>query len=383
MSLERIGNFGGLHKPDPKRRTFKPVFTEDALDWRIHRAAQTPGPGEYGNPDQQIIKGGRWGKEMPLSYLDVAEMHARQSPGPGAYDTMKALKKQQGSNNGGRFNMSKPKTFLESVEHLTKGIPGPASYELTKDVPAKGGRFNMSKSKSEVEWIMYRSAQIPAPGQYDIKEYSPVGGKFNMSNPNTPLDWQIKLAKAQPGPGQYHTQSDANAGVSGGKFNSSKSKTDIEWTIYNAKRLPGPGSYNLEGPHKFVARNVPKFSMQGRPGPATLPFPFQNFSNTRASTASLRSTMRSRSSLANTCTSLDMTAESNSSPTKDRGRDEEAEVAGELSGLRATTASTGKLNESRLKDTEKRFTERLKKAYNKSTMRRSSSTMGFGSSFFL
>jgi hypothetical protein len=51
--------------------------------------------GEYGNPDQQIIKGGKWGKEMPLSYLDVAEWHGRQSPGPGAYDAMEALKKQQ------------------------------------------------------------------------------------------------------------------------------------------------------------------------------------------------------------------------------------------------------------------------------------------------
>ena len=38
--------------------------------------------GEYGNPDQQIIKGGKWGKETPLSYLDVAEMHGKQSPGP-------------------------------------------------------------------------------------------------------------------------------------------------------------------------------------------------------------------------------------------------------------------------------------------------------------
>lgn len=51
--------------------------------------------GEYGNPDQQIIKGGRWGKEMPFGFFDVAVMHGRQSPGPGAYDTMKALKKQQ------------------------------------------------------------------------------------------------------------------------------------------------------------------------------------------------------------------------------------------------------------------------------------------------
>mmetsp|Transcript_19565 Transcript_19565/g.31204 ORF Transcript_19565/g.31204 Transcript_19565/m.31204 type:complete len:383 (+) Transcript_19565:122-1270(+) len=382
MSLERIGVF---NRPDPKRRTFKPVFTEDALDWKIHRAAQTPGPGEYGNPDQQIIKGGRWGKEMPLSYLDVAEMHGRQSPGPGAYNAMEALKRQEGSTNGGRFNMSKPKTFLESVEYATKGIPGPASYEITRDVPAKGGRFNMSKSKTDVEWIMYRSAQIPAPGKYNFKEHTPNGGKFNMANPKTPLDWQIKLAKTLPGPGQYYTQSDANAGVSGGKFNSSNSKSDLDWTIYRAERCPGPASYSLEGPHKFVARSVPKFSFQGRSGPATLPSPFQNFANSRASTASLKSTMRSRSSLSFASKSLDATAEL-ASPAKGSGGQEAGgpEVTYELLGLRSTTASPGKPNESRLKDTEKRFTERLQNAYNKSTMRRkASSTMGFGSSFFL
>lgn len=30
---------------EASRKSFKPVFTEDALDWKIHRAAQTPGPG--------------------------------------------------------------------------------------------------------------------------------------------------------------------------------------------------------------------------------------------------------------------------------------------------------------------------------------------------
>jgi len=29
------------------RKTFKPVYIEDALDWKIYRAAQTPGPGAH------------------------------------------------------------------------------------------------------------------------------------------------------------------------------------------------------------------------------------------------------------------------------------------------------------------------------------------------
>jgi len=60
---------------------------------------------------------------------------SRQSPGPGAYNAMEALKRQEGSTNGGRFNMSKPKTFLESVEYATKGIPGLLLYSCTLCAP--------------------------------------------------------------------------------------------------------------------------------------------------------------------------------------------------------------------------------------------------------
>jgi len=117
--------------------------------------------GEYGNPDQVVIKGGKWGKETPLSYLDIAEMKGHQTPGPvwcsillpacarymaheilpwiasavrrrahgrlmftrriflqGAYE-----EPQKGAK-GGRFNMSRPKTFLEALEYASKGIPG-------------------------------------------------------------------------------------------------------------------------------------------------------------------------------------------------------------------------------------------------------------------
>jgi hypothetical protein len=51
--------------------------------------------GEYGCPDPYQIKGGKWGKEMPLGYLDLAEMHGRETPGPGVYDVSEAHKKLQ------------------------------------------------------------------------------------------------------------------------------------------------------------------------------------------------------------------------------------------------------------------------------------------------
>jgi len=142
-----------------------------------------------------------------------------------------------------------------------------------------------------------------------------------QANPKTPLDMQIMMAKWVPGPGQYYQMSDPSAAVRGGKINVSNSKSDIEWAIYRAKTLPGPGQYDIDKAAKAQAKNVrpprsklqispraacdthriqitcphlrhssvgqaigltqkreqvPKFSFQGRPGPATMPAPFHS-----------------------------------------------------------------------------------------------------------
>jgi hypothetical protein len=45
------------------RKTFKPVYIEDALDWKIYRAAQTPGPGAH------MLINARWNLQSVSEFL--------------------------------------------------------------------------------------------------------------------------------------------------------------------------------------------------------------------------------------------------------------------------------------------------------------------------
>ena len=342
------------------------------------------GAGEYGAPDDYTIQGGSWGKTNPRSYLDMAEWYGRQTPGPGQYNTDEALRKLARGSNNGRFNMSNPKTYLDEAVYSHKGKPGPAAYNTTKDPGVKGGKFNMSKSKGEIDWIVYRTSQLPAPGVYDAWNPARTGGKFSSAKPKTPLDWVIYNAGQSPGPGQYYTPTPASDHMPGGKFNLGQSKSEVDWCIYRAKRLPGPGEYNIEKASRAAGKNVPAFTFQGRPGPASMPEPFANFSPTRGGTASLRSTTRS---------GVSRSLDSLSQPQGTQGEDEQPMSPVKLynedssSSLRPYMSSRVVPREGfeeRKKELEQRVIMRQRNAYNKSCMvRRASSSMGFGRSFFL
>jgi hypothetical protein len=51
------------------------------LDWQIYRAAQTPGPGEYGVRPLPLPNGGRFSRFKPKGYADDAIKRAMGSPG--------------------------------------------------------------------------------------------------------------------------------------------------------------------------------------------------------------------------------------------------------------------------------------------------------------
>jgi len=53
------------------------------LDWQIYRAAQTPGPGEYGSGRPlPLPNGGRFSKFKPKGYCDDLIKRAMGTPGP-------------------------------------------------------------------------------------------------------------------------------------------------------------------------------------------------------------------------------------------------------------------------------------------------------------
>jgi len=308
---------------------------------------------------------------------------ADRHPAPVSTTRTRPSKLARGSNNG-RFNMSNPKTYLDEAVYSHKGKPGPAAYNTTKDPGVKGGKFNMSKSKGEIDWIVYRTSQLPAPGVYDAWNPARTGGKFSSAKPKTPLDWVIYNAGQSPGPGQYYTPTPASDHMPGGKFNLGQSKSEVDWCIYRAKRLPGPGEYNIEKASRAAGKNVPAFTFQGRPGPASMPEPFANFSPTRGGTASLRSTTRS---------GVSRSLDSLSQPQGTQGEDEQPMSPVKLCNEDSSSSLRPYMSsrvipregfEERKKELEQRVIMRQRNAYHKSCMvRRASSSMGFGRSFFL
>lgn len=108
------------------------------LDWTIHYAAQSPGPGEYKIPDQKK-SGGSFSTANPKSDLEWKIFYAQKSPGAGEYTTTAPL-----TPSGGKFNQSKPKSDLDWTIHNAKQSPGPGQYKISDEVTRKSshsGKF--------------------------------------------------------------------------------------------------------------------------------------------------------------------------------------------------------------------------------------------------
>jgi hypothetical protein len=211
------------------------------LDWQIYRAAQTPGPGEYGSRPLPLPGGGRFSRFKPKGYADDMIKRGLGTPGPADYPAPKMP-----ATPGGRFNASKPKTELEWIEYYASQLPGPADIPAPLLPKPSGGRFSTANPKSDVDWLMYRAAQMPGPTDYLVPPPpGPHGGTFNKGKSKTNLDWIELRAGQLPGPGQYGVGvSDGPLKLSGGKFNESRPKSELDWIIYRSTQMPGPGQYD-------------------------------------------------------------------------------------------------------------------------------------------
>lgn len=286
MSINLTIGQPNLHATHAGRKSTKPDFFSDALDWKIFRAAKVPGPGAYATQhDYSTMHGGRWGKAEGRAAFDGPRAI---TPGPGAYDVA-AAQKALDKGGSGKFNMSQSKTYLEQAVSSRKGIPGPAAYSLPDMNKPGGGKFNMSKPKSDVEWTIIRASQMPAPGQYWGEGMDSVvrGGKFNSSNVKTDIDWAVLRASKTPGPGQYNLDDHGIGKCSGGKFNMSKAKSDVDWAIQRGKTMPGPGNYDIVKSEQYLS-TTKGFSFASRPGPQNLPFPYHELSYVSTNAPTMR-----------------------------------------------------------------------------------------------
>mmetsp|Transcript_28626 Transcript_28626/g.70859 ORF Transcript_28626/g.70859 Transcript_28626/m.70859 type:complete len:361 (-) Transcript_28626:169-1251(-) len=357
--VDVIGSGQEQRKTHTGRKSQKPDFFSEALDWKIYRAARVPGPGHYDVVhDYKTMPGGRWGKSESGSFLDGLQRNAAKSPGPGQYDVDAALKTQDSGSSTGKFNMGQSKTYLDMVVYRSKNTPGPAEYHLPEAMQVHGGKFNMSNPKSDVDWRIMRAAAMPAPGQYGAGLIEkPVGGKFNTSKTRTEVDWAILRASRTPGPGQYSINEEASKRLRGGKFSNGNAKSDVDWQVHRAARTPGPGNYNVSRSENYL-RSRPSISFAGRPGPSTMPAPFEQYSFQSTASSAFWS------------------------PAHSRAMSPESSLLRETGSTISLAQSRESLERSRVKTAS--HTERMKTAALAGAVkRRQRSTLGFGRSFFM
>lgn len=106
---------------------FNESQSKSDIEWKIHRAKEIPGPGEYvvKTPEN---KGGRFNESRPMSDVDVMISRAASLPGPGEY----ASSPQKMS--GGKFNMSNPKSDIDVLIYEAAQSPGPSDYIVKDDI---------------------------------------------------------------------------------------------------------------------------------------------------------------------------------------------------------------------------------------------------------
>jgi hypothetical protein len=325
-----------------------------------------------------MMSGGKWGMQKTRSYLDEAEWKGRQTPGPGEYRVEEAVRYLDSASSGGKFNMSKPKTYMDLQIYEKRHVPAPGSYDVRNQNPPRGGKFNMSNPKSDVDWMIARAKKVPAPGQYGAPDIPRSGGgKFSQGRPKSSLDWTIHEASKKPGPGAYDI--DAGRRLTGGKFNKGQAKSEVEWVEYRAKRIPGPGQYDIERSSRYVAKNIPKFSFAGRPGPASMPEPFSrpatSFSRPPTSFSRPQKVRGSVSGAGTGAVEREVIGSPDGTVSPERSA--ESLMSPTRLALRQETIQ-------RTRKSEKAFQDRLSRAYSKSVMvRKQKETIGFGRTFFI
>lgn len=144
--------------------------------------SKTPGPGAY----QTNVKSPETGIVFPkdLRYRLCSKVDV---PGPGKYETSKALKENKHSYSFGKATLQK---------HNVSDSPGPGAYVVRETISKKGAVIPKNSRRQ------FGCEAIPGPGHYDLttitwKNNFPKFGKeivkkLNFENPNGPGQYKIK-----------------------------------------------------------------------------------------------------------------------------------------------------------------------------------------------
>ena len=228
-------------------------------------AAQVPGVGEYdceaAFKKQLAPKGGKFNDAVVPSALELKMRRASQLPGPSDYDINKPP-----TTKGGKISATSAPSDVEWAMMRAAAMPGPGEYNTRPKSRKAGGKFNDAVVPSDLELTMKRAAAIPAPGDYKAKPAGAEllgGGKFNSAKVPSQLDLVMARAAAIPGAGQYDTAK-PNA-IKGGKISATSAPTDVEWAMMRAAAMPGPGEYDVNDAATRPSSHTGKFPFVWRP----------------------------------------------------------------------------------------------------------------------
>ena len=264
------------------------------VEWKVYRAAQVPGPGQYTFDESKRLSGGRFSTAKPKTDVDWEVLRASKIPAPGQY----RVKDYQPS--GGRFSTAVPMSDLDWKIKRSLEVPGPGEYKVDRHYSRSGGRMSTSTLITDVDIAARRASKIPGPGEYNVDSAHKFnGGRFSSAKPKTELEWIEYRARQIPGPGQYKR---LDATPSGGKFNASTPKSDLEIIMMRSARLPGPGAYDSD-PYSVAKRTgaVPPYAGFGTTSCPATPQRSglqQESSVPRSNTPKLKAMKKNRSELA-------------------------------------------------------------------------------------
>lgn len=276
----------GMRQLAPDWRPQVPVAT-DMLEWQIVNGSRSPGPGEYVIPTTMIQSGGRWGRSITKSNLELQIDAKRDQPGPAAYK----LPDYQTNMKGGRMGTGvRPKSDVDWAIYRAKQTPGPGEYVIPTGLNQTGGRFGKTITKSPMEMLIDSRKNEPAPHDYDVNSsYTYLhseqkkGGVMAGRGPKSDVDWAVLAASQKPGPGQYVIPTTISQ--SGGRFGNAITKSDFERYINRVKNDPAPHDYNVNASYTYLHSEQKKGGvMAGRSGcgPAKMPAPYEQFGNDSA-----------------------------------------------------------------------------------------------------
>ena len=141
------------------------------VDWAIHRAKQGPGPGEYVIPTTMAQNGGRFGKNITKSELELHMDRVRDEPAPHDYDVNSSFTYLHSEQKlGGVMAGRGPKSDVDWAIYTASKIPGPGEYVIPTTMAQNGGRFGSAITKSALELAINRVKNDPAPHDYNLEQ---------------------------------------------------------------------------------------------------------------------------------------------------------------------------------------------------------------------